>query len=196
MENPLRARMAERFAATGISPVAVAIKIGKGRDYIRDFLEGRKQSINFKLVSEIARELDCDPHYLTGEIGAPDGSSLRVSGMIETGVWRTGEAAPTTSIRIPADSRYAQETQKAFIVRGDSWKDAGIDDGSVVVTTSELPARDGDLVVITQEGDESTFETTIGAVKKRIIEVPGGRNIPFDDANIIGIVVMEMKVFG
>lgn len=206
MENPLRARMAERFAAVGASPIDVAISLGMGRDYIRDFLKGRKRSLNFELLPAIAAELGCDPRYLTGEIPTPDGSDLppqaqapevlRISGIVEDGVRRKAGAGLPDRPLVPADSRYRAVDQSAYLVRGNLWKTWGIQDSSVIVAVSGLPARDGDLLVLERFSEDGMMETTIGMMEAGRITLADDSSLDAEGMEPRGVVAMEMKIFG
>lgn len=59
----LRERIRQRLEATGKKPVPVAVAIGKGRDYLRDFLSGQKNSLATDAVLRIAVELECSADY-------------------------------------------------------------------------------------------------------------------------------------
>lgn len=60
----LRARINERLAATGKKPVPVSEAVNRGRDYLRDFLKGKKDSIAMDVLSALAAELQCPVAYL------------------------------------------------------------------------------------------------------------------------------------
>lgn len=56
-----RAKIATGLArAEGLDATALALKIGRGKDYVRDFLSGRKQSIKPIDLAAIERELNLD----------------------------------------------------------------------------------------------------------------------------------------
>lgn len=59
----LRRRIDERLEATGKKPVPVALAIGKGRDYLRDFLKGKKHSLSMEALAALAKELGCPVVY-------------------------------------------------------------------------------------------------------------------------------------
>lgn len=62
--DTLRARLRERLDATGKKPIPMAVRIGKGRDYLSDILNGKKDSIASDLLTPLAIELQCDERYL------------------------------------------------------------------------------------------------------------------------------------
>lgn len=55
----LRKRIEDRLKATGKKAVPVALAIGKGRDYLRDFLKGKKDSLGADTLQALAIELQC-----------------------------------------------------------------------------------------------------------------------------------------
>lgn len=66
--NPslLRDRIMSRLAATGKKAIPVAEhELGKGRDYLSDFLKGNKDSLKADVLPALAKALDCSLEYLT-----------------------------------------------------------------------------------------------------------------------------------
>lgn len=64
--DELIARIENRLAELGRSPITAATKAGLERTYIRDFLIGRKKSIGTDRLEKVARGLDWTVSDLTG----------------------------------------------------------------------------------------------------------------------------------
>lgn len=84
----LRARIAERLRHLGKEPVPVSREIGKGRDYLTDFLNERKLGIGSEVIGPLARELECSIDYLVDPEASVDGRQsgedvlLRIMGSV------------------------------------------------------------------------------------------------------------------
>jgi len=61
--DTLRARIRERLEASELDPVPLAANLGKGRDYITDFLRGRKAKLDGTFLDAIARATGTNPRY-------------------------------------------------------------------------------------------------------------------------------------
>lgn len=59
----LRARILERLEATGKKRIPVSVEIGRGRDYLSDFLNGKKDSLTADVLTRLAKALDCRLEY-------------------------------------------------------------------------------------------------------------------------------------
>jgi transcriptional regulator with XRE-family HTH domain len=59
----LRTRILERLAATDKKRVPVSVAIGKGRDYLSNFLNGEKNSIAMEVLPRLAEELECPVEF-------------------------------------------------------------------------------------------------------------------------------------
>lgn len=209
MENPMIARIRERLEAVGKNEFEVAIAAGFDRIYLYEFLEGRKKSLRWNNIPRIASVLDCDPRYLTGEIDTPWPSEegqvsapqpvqqglglVQVSGMIAKNAWFQDEFILPARISVAADQRHPVSAQRAFIVSGDSWRDLGIMDGSVVVT-AQMPARDGDLVVAKILRENGEAQTVIARQSGGDIQV-GDEQQGGYEIQPLGVIVMETRTF-
>lgn len=83
----LRARISERLEQLGKEPIPVSREIGKGRDYLSDFINGRKASIGSEVIGPLARELECSVQYLLDPDATVSGDGgaevlLRVRGSV------------------------------------------------------------------------------------------------------------------
>lgn len=63
--DTLRERLRERLAATGKKPVPLAVSLGRGRDYLTDILNGKKDSLASDTLTPLATALACDERYFT-----------------------------------------------------------------------------------------------------------------------------------
>lgn len=170
--------------------------IGKGPTYVHDFLKGGKaehrgaESFKFELLPKLAEFLECDPRYLTGEALHPDGSAyeeLPVQMMIGADPSR---AEPVKeALTVNSDIRYRPESQKAWLVSGDEWKDAGVRDGSIIVTSDEVTFSENALAV----AELVQGMPVLGRVAQSGIQLSNGD--VFTNARLIGVVVMELQIF-
>lgn len=206
MNNPMIPRIRERLKATGKNEYEVAIAAGFDRIYLYEFLEGRKASIRLSNVPRLAEQLDCDPRYLTGEISTPwpedDGDSeakspahdmIAVEGIITRDAWFSNAFQSPTRILVAPDARYPAQDQHAFLVSGDTWKNVGIFNTSVVVAVPMAP-REGDLVV-------TKIQRKNGEAQIVIAQQTGGELV-IEDAprkgetvHAIGVIVSETRTF-
>ena len=189
----MRARIRERLKATRKTQKDASLFIGMGQTYVHDFLKGGKaESFKFDLLPKLAEFLECDPRYLTGEAMHPDGSGyeeLTVEMMIGADPARV--QLLTEPIFVNSDIRYRPETQIAWLISGDEWKDAGVRDGSIVVTSNEPGASPKSLAVAELVKG--------GPVLGRVSENGNGIQLANGDvltnARILGVVVMELQIF-
>lgn len=129
--------LAEAIERAGTTPAALAIAIDRDKDYIRDFLVGRKRSLKAEDFRKIAEKLKPVTELLTvTEVGlTSDVPELRVVGTIRAGAWIESymlENADQGSIPVSRDPRFPEARQYALAVLGDSM-DKVAPDGSFVV---------------------------------------------------------------
>lgn len=138
----------------GTNPAALALKIGRDKDYIRDFLIGRKKSLKADDLRKILEEVS--PQPLVGrprEIPVErQTGGIHVVGAIQAGAWietYLHEEDERQTIPIARDPRFPHATQYALRVVGDSM-DLEAPEGSFVVCVnfgeSGLSFRQGMLV--------------------------------------------------
>lgn len=202
MENLMKARIEERLSALHMNAFEAEEKAGLTRGYIYELLIGKKASIRPNKLPAIASALECTPEYLTGHSSSPNANTngepplwaqgdVPVAGIIEEGALRKPEQI---KLSVQSDRRYAVAAQRAFLVRGDNWKNEGIFDGSILLVATDLPPRTGDLVVIMRrrEGAEEReitlrkIESAHEALASRADEAP---------TEVIGVVTMQMRSF-
>lgn len=181
-----RDRVRARVEALGASPITLARSVGLERGFINDILIGRKTSVRTDKIPLVARALNCDPRYLTGEIDQPTpeenvwsshNSGMPVAGICETGAWRRPIAMPKaqTIVPIEPDSRYRGAAQQCFEVRGDAMAPMRVLDGMYVITVDYQhfvervrPLASGMLVVLRRERVElGEVELSVRTVDQR-----------------------------
>jgi SOS-response transcriptional repressor LexA len=64
----LKDRVKARIEALGIGPIPLAKSVDLERTFIHALLIGRKENVRIDKMAQVARALQCDPRYLTGEI--------------------------------------------------------------------------------------------------------------------------------
>lgn len=207
----MRDRIAERLDHLGKDQFAAAEEAGFDRGYFYELLSGLKGAPRKSNLGRIAAVLDCDPRYLLGLIDQPrpdddddadarQPASLPLSGTIEAAVWSPPSRGGDIGIQVPTDIRHLGRNQTARIVRGNTWRDLGITDGMIVISTADVPSRDGDLVVVQRrrEGDSGTeVVTTISEVRRGELAFfePDQRHMAGVKSETVGIIIMVLKVF-
>lgn len=160
----LRARIDERLKATGKGRTTVSEAIGKKRDYLGDFLNGKKDSIGAEVLVRLADELKCSLQYLADQDAEnPDGAGgeevlVRIRGNVGASTegrvnFASGDA-PNDFATIPPG---ATANSNALYVRGGSM--SGIaDEGSLIfyeeTRTPPTPDMLGHVVVVETEGGD------------------------------------------
>lgn len=158
----LRERISRRLAETGKSRVPVSVSIGKGRDYLSDFLNGKKESIGAEVLIRLAQELECPVQFLVDPDYRPDVAGdeklIRIRGSVGAStegrvLFATGDASIDFALMPPG----ATPGSAALRVSGGSM--AGVaDEGSLIfydeTHTPPTPDMLGHVVVVeTVEGD-------------------------------------------
>ena len=158
----LTERIQSRLEAIGLSARAASLKAGLSADAIRNVQRGGSSSPRFETISALARALECNTMYLTGEADEPGEAAPEVGGefqlpvlfTVAAGAWRENDdhnqdhprMAPAQ--RLPPYDAWPQWLEE---VEGDSMNRM-IPPGSLVhvVDTRAMgyEARHGDLVVV------------------------------------------------
>lgn len=206
MENPMIGRIRERLSALKISDIEAAYRAGLNKYYIYDFMNGKKDSLARRNLPIIAEALECDPRYLTSEIATPwpepagmASGALAVQGLVAKNVWAKDSITMLSKVQVAPDPRYDAASQSAWLVMGDDWKDRGISDGSIVIASDALVPRVGDLLVVRRRRKSDETETTIVPVEAKNAKKAKGAAVPESadvDETVIGVIVMENRVFG
>lgn len=192
MRPSLKTRVQRRLSELQISPAEATRRGGLGRTTIYDILDGSVKNVRTDTARKLAKALDCDVSYITGEAVEPlkssnngDGSLTselayaRYAGDVAAGVWHESaifgpdpdlppdfDAHPPVPI-VP-DPRYKGLGQFAVKVIGPSVNKI-VPDGYFAVCVPYWEARqtvvDGDLVVV-ERIRGGLHESTIKRVRK------------------------------
>lgn len=161
----LRERIKARLKATRQGPVTVSTGIGKGRDYLSDFLNGKKQKVGADVLGPLAAELECSVEFLmdanvTDPAPRPEGEEALVPirgyvGASPDGRVTFGTGDPTNDFALVPVG--ANRNSLALYVNGHSMR--GIADHGALIFYEETrtpPTPDmlnQPVVVQTEEGD-------------------------------------------
>lgn len=159
-----RRRIAERLAATRKAKTVVSERIGKGRDYLPDFLNGKKNSIGAEILAALAFELECtieylvDPEAIDPRPSTPREALVRVRGYVGASPdarvqFAEGDVLNDYVTLAPGTSSRAI----ALYVDGPSMRDIA-DHGSLIfyddARTPPTPDMIGQVVVVETEGGD------------------------------------------
>lgn len=183
MEKLTPERLERMIIDAGTNATALAVKIGRDKDYIRDFLNGRKKSLKaddlYKIMELVgARETKAIP------ITKDPSDGLVVAGSIQAGAWMEAYVAhedDTELIPVARDPRFPHATQYALRVIGDSM-DLEAPEGSFVVCVnfaeSGLSQKPGMLVHVerTMNGLSETTLKEIGYENGNLVLIPRSSN--------------------
>jgi transcriptional regulator with XRE-family HTH domain len=104
-EEEVRERLAKRLAETGTKKIEASARAGLDRNYVADFLAGRKKSINATALYRIANALQCDMEYFfrTTKIETPPRTDEKIPLLYAAapGMWL--ESLDTMSKSLKAD---------------------------------------------------------------------------------------------
>lgn len=130
-------RLEKAMEAAGIKAAPLASLIGRDKDYIRDYLQGRKKSLKADDAQKIASVLSVPLSELTeGQESDLAPSGMEVIGKVAAGRYRdiSVEDQDTKKPRIAfaRDMRFPHARQYALEVEGDSMNEL-FPDGSFVV---------------------------------------------------------------
>lgn len=207
----------EAMEAAGIKAAPLALAIGRDKDYIRDYLTGRKKSLKVDDAQAIADQLDVPLSSLTG--GRTDDlghGGMVVEGKVAAGLYKdisVEDQDTKPKIAFSRDMRFPHAHQYALEVEGDSMNEV-VDDGAFVICVnlndSGIRLQNGMIVHVEKSvmGGQA-IETTLKEVHKennnRILLVPRSKNPshkPFyanggsgDEVEIKGVVIGEYSPF-
>lgn len=198
--------------SAGANPTSLALSINRDKDYIRDFLTGRKASLKLEDAQKIADELEVPLFSLTG--GRTDDLSARgmeVVGKVAAGLYKdiTVENQDSDKPRIlfARDLRFPDARQYALEIEGDSMNEYVSDGGYVVcvgLVESGIRLASGMVVHVEKSVMGGQFiETTLKEVRREpngaIMLIPRSTNPshkPFpaagsagDEVEIKGVVI-------
>lgn len=173
-------RIEHRLDEMGLNAKTASVKAGHGATFVSDIINGKNQNPTLVVIQSLARILECDVGYLTGEQPEPrhGGTDLvaeiPVIGMAEAGSFRVmadvdheiinniKTISAKRSLRFPKRQHFALE------VRGDSMNAARpnpILDGAIVLCVdmgAELEIESGNIYAVRRTLDDGqTWECTV-----------------------------------
>lgn len=185
--NLLRKRIDERLKAVGKKPVPVSEAIGMRRDYLPDFLRGRKRSIRFEVVRALAEQLECDPAYLMEEdapvraseeqaLAGPPEVLIRIAGNVGANpdgqvIFSTGDA-PNEFALMPAAG--ATPRSVALLVKGHSMRGVADDGGMIFYEETRTPPTPdmlGHVVVVETEAGDVLIKRLLRGERKGVYDL-------------------------
>lgn len=121
----------------GILAAPLAGMIGRDKDYIRDFLIGRKQSLKLDDAQKIADVLQIPlSRLIAGHVDAAEELGMEVVGKVAAGLFKDvsieNQDSEKPRIAVARDMRFPNARQYALEVEGDSMDDL-FKDGSTVI---------------------------------------------------------------
>ncbi|SFK29873.1 Phage repressor protein C, contains Cro/C1-type HTH and peptisase s24 domains [Mesorhizobium albiziae] len=160
----LRERIARRLQETGKKAAAVSRSAGYGPDFIRDFLAGRKGTMNAEAAARIAHELETTVPWLQGDDAAlpepPDPQTARARSVpvFGTAAGSEGGALHIGSdviewLPCPPGIEGVRDVYALYVVG--SSMEPRFRQGDPVFIAPHRPPRPGDDIVIQIKFDES-----------------------------------------
>lgn len=132
MKTPTPRELGDLLEEAGIPASVIASDIGRDKDYVRDFIVGRKKSLKAGDMEKILERLqNAVPLTTINKILGKETANvkhspwLRVEGIVEAGNFRDVSLVDDDPISrellpVAADSRYPHARQYALLVSGDS----------------------------------------------------------------------------
>lgn len=200
-------KLAEAIEQAGTTPSALALAIGRDKDYIRDYLVGRKRSLKAGDLLKISQQINA-PQMGSGLLTMKevtltnDLPALPVVGTIRAGAWIETymlEHDDQGTIPVARDPRFPYARQYALAVSGDSM-DEEAPDGSFVVCVdfaeSGLRLKAG-MIAHVESLEHGKSETTLKAITfkgNEVILMPRSSNaahkaIPLNGHDEVTVVV-------
>lgn len=184
MEKMTPARLDAMLAAAEIAPATLSAMIGRDKDYIRDFLKGRKKTLKADELAEIIAILRPKIDEELPTITAPSEDEMEVVGNVQAGRWLETymqEEGERETIPVARDPRFPEATQYAVKVVGDSMNEE-TPDGSYAICVnfaeSGLKEKPGMIVHVERIRPDQS-ETTLKQLDiedGRLILRPRSRN--------------------
>jgi transcriptional regulator with XRE-family HTH domain len=142
MSETIRQRIQEILDERGIAVTAAAKMCGLRREFLQEYLSGKKGTIRPANLQKVADGLGVDVAYLRGQTDvrrrAAPGSfdrtrSVRFAGHIEPGVWRTPNGLNDNGLPVGPDPRFPADNQVAYVMHGTSAEPIGIPDDAILI---------------------------------------------------------------
>lgn len=202
----------------GIKPAPLALAIGRDKDFVRDYLMGRKKTLKLDDAQAIASELGIPLSSLTGgRTDDLDMGGMEVVGKVAAGLYRDitveNQDPERPKIAFAKDMRYPHARQYALEVAGDSMNEV-IPEGAYVICVnvmdSGIELRNGMIVhveksVMGGQFVEATLKEVRRESKDRVLLIPRSSNPshkPFyatgssgDEVEVKGVVIGKFEPF-
>lgn len=169
MEKMTPQRLEAMLIAADISPAAMSAMIGRDKDYIRDFIKGRKKTLKADEMAEILAilrpKIDDELPHLT----APSEDEMEVVGKVQAGLWLetfVADEGERETIPVARDPRFPEATQYAVKVVGDSMDEEAADGSYAICVNfaeSGLVQKPGMIVHVERQRPDQS-ESTLKAI--------------------------------
>lgn len=184
MELMTPLRLDSLLKAADIAPATMSAEIGRDKDYVRDYIKGRKKTLK---ADDLARIMEVLRRHIDDELPtfrAPTGEDMEVVGKVQAGMWletyvHQDEEAET--VPVARDPRFPEAPQYALRIVGDSM-DEEAPDGSyaicVSLAESGLETKPGMIVHVERvrpDQSESTLKA-VDLVDGQFVLKPRSRN--------------------
>lgn len=163
--SDLATEISQLLKTTGLTAAAASRAIGRGKDYLRDILDGRKLTIKPDDLQKL-RDLAQADKEISEQVAAED-EFPEIAGKVSAGVWIDVGVAPSDTDRrlspIPFDPRYPRRSQYDLCVEGNSINRFARDGAllrCVDIVGPGIEIRDGDYVIVRRTAGLGTVETT------------------------------------
>lgn len=184
MEKMTPERLEAMLIAADISPAAMAAMINRDKDYIRDFIKGRKKTLKADEMLEIMAILRPKIDDELPPLTAASEDEMEVVGRVQAGLWLEtyiSDDEERETIPVARDPRFPEAEQYAVKVVGDSM-DEETPDGSYAICVnfaeSGLTQKPGMIVHVERIRPDQS-EATLKAIDfedGRFILRPKSRN--------------------
>jgi SOS-response transcriptional repressor LexA len=127
--DELRDRIRVELARAGLDPVPVATRLGKGRDFLTDFLNGRKKKLDADFLGELAQQLGfaSADHFKRGaRESAPNAAAASLAALREANVVRLGSSPaqpPMSAAVVPTMRDVARRIPVVGDVEAGVWRE-------------------------------------------------------------------------
>lgn len=172
ISEEMRLRIQSRLEALDMTSANAALMAGLQKNFIYDFLAGKKDAVASSALVPIARQLECDVEYLLGTQDEPHritATPLPFIGKIEAGAWRVRSMTKQDNTHIPlfADDRYSTYEQGLMTVVDRSAEPFAVEGAAVHVlkwdgkSLADLLAKQQNKLVVVTEIRGGLCHTTL-----------------------------------
>lgn len=212
MDKMTPEKLGKMIEDAGTNPAALALDIGRDKDYIRDFLVRRKKSLKADDLALILSRIEKPAKRADHDAGEIPVVGLEVVSEVQAGNWlevtTLDDSYEHPIIPVARDPRFPRARQYALKVRGDSM-DNDYPDGSYVTCVdywdAGVPLRDGLHVhVERQRAGGQLVEITVKAIERaegKLWLAPRSSNpkwtrVPVDSDKTVEVIVKGIVTGG